>query len=127
MSEVLKERRRLREALKGKRKPRFMRYLSWEFWKLERRDSWRRPKGIDSKMRLEVKGYPPRVKIGYRTPRYLRGLHPSGLKPVVVRSLRDLEGLDPGKHIVYVASTVGLRKRVEIVKAAEERGFRVVG
>ncbi|MFN4046736.1 MAG: eL32 family ribosomal protein, partial [Acidilobaceae archaeon] len=93
MAEAVRERRRLREAIKGKRKPRFMRYLSWEFWKFERRDSWRRPKGNDSKMRLEIKGYPPRVKIGYRTPRALRGLHPSGLKPVVVRSLKDLEGL----------------------------------
>ncbi len=125
--EILKSRRKIREAISRKRDVEFRRYLSWEFWKFERRDSWRKPKGKDNKMRLEIKGYPPKVKIGYRNPDDIRGLHPSGLKPVVVSTLKDLESLNPKEHIVYISSSVGLKKRLELVKLAQERGFRVVG
>lgn len=122
------DRAELRELIKKKRERRirFMRYLSWEFWKFERRDSYRRPKGNDNKMRLEVKGYPPKVKVGYRTMKAIRGLHPSGLKPVVISNAKELDGLDPNAHILYISSSVGLRKRGELIRAAQERGFRVV-
>jgi len=122
----LKEKRKLQRKLaKRKEKPVFRRYLSWRFWKFERREYWRKPKGNDSKMRLQLKGYPPIVKVGYGTPAELRGLHPSGLVPVRVSSVRDLEGLNPEKHIVVIASTVGLRKRLALVGEARARGFKV--
>jgi large subunit ribosomal protein L32e len=124
---ALRARRRLQKRMAKERssRPVFLRYLSWRFWKFERREYWRKPKGNDNKMRLQLKGYPPIVKVGYRTPADIRGLHPSGLKPVVVHSAKELEGLEPGKHIVYIASTVGLRKRLELIKAARERGLPV--
>ncbi len=125
--EIVKSRRRIRKVIGRKRDVEFKRYLSWEFWKFERKDSWRKPKGKDNKMRLEVKGYPPRVKIGYRNDGSIRGLHPSGLKPVVISNPRELEGLNPGEHIVYISSSVGLRKRMDLIKLALEKGFRVVG
>lgn len=125
MAELLRERRRLQRKIAGKWKPRFLRYLSWRFWKFERREYWRKPKGIDNKMRLKLKGYPPSAGSGYGTPRDVRGLHPSGLKPVVVSSESDLEGLNPSEHIVYIASSVGLRKRMVLASKAREAGFRV--
>ena len=124
---ALRARRKLQRRMARERlaRPRFLRYLSWRFWKFERREYWRKPKGNDNKMRLQLKGYPPIVKVGYRTPSELRGLHPSGLEPVVVHNRAELESLDPTRHIVYIASTVGLRKRLELIKAARERGLRV--
>lgn len=123
--EGLTARRSLQRLIKLKKKPRFRRYLSWKFWKFERRDYWRKPKGNDNKMRLQLKGYPPIVKSGYGTNSKIRGLHPSGLEPVVVSSAKDLEGLDPERHIIYIASTVGLRKRIELERLIRERGFRL--
>lgn len=125
--EALRTRRKLQRKLRRVRgsKRRFLRYLWWRFWKFERREYWRKPKGIDNKMRLQLKGYPPIVKVGYRSPATLRGLHPSGLKPAVISSERDLESLDPTSHIVYIASTVGLRKRMQLARLARELGFRV--
>ena len=126
MSEELKARRRIQKRIaKFRDKPVFRRYLSWRFWKFERREYWRKPKGNDSKMRLQIKGYPPIVKVGYRTPRDVRGLHPSGLEPVRVANAKELEKLNPKKHIVVIASQVGLRKKLELARIAREKGFRV--
>lgn len=122
----LKDKRKLQQKLaRRKDKPGFHRYLSWRFWEFERREYWRKPKGNDNKMRLQLKGYPPIVKVGYGTPAELRGLHPSGLRPVRVSSTRELEGLDPEKHIVIIASTVGLRKRLALIEEARSRGFKI--
>ncbi len=114
----------LRKKLKAK-KPEFYRHLWWKKPKFANDPKWRKPKGLDNKMRLKLKGYPPVVQVGYRGPALVRGLHPVGLKPVVVHSIKELSNLDPGKHIIYIASTVGLKKRIEIEKEAIARGFKV--
>ncbi|MEB3779373.1 MAG: 50S ribosomal protein L32e [Desulfurococcales archaeon] len=125
-SEELRRKRILQRKLaKRKDKPRFLRYLSWRFWKFERREYWRKPKGNDNKMRLQIKGYPPIVKSGYGTERSIRGLHPSGLEPVIIHNKNDLARVDPKRQIAYIASTVGLRKRLEIIEEAKKLGVRL--
>ncbi|MEM0379807.1 MAG: 50S ribosomal protein L32e [Desulfurococcaceae archaeon] len=114
----------LRKKLKSKT-PEFLRYLYWKKPKFRNEPKWRKPKGIDNKMRLKLKGYPPLVEIGYRGPRKVRGLHPSGKVPVVVHSIKDIEKLDPGKHIIYISSSVGLKKREMLVKSILEKGFEI--
>ncbi len=114
---------RLRAEM-NRRRPEFVRMNAWALKRLD--DSWRSPRhSLDNKIRLERKGFPPRVKVGYRGPRAVRGLHPSGLKEVLVHSPSQLEGLDPRTHIVRIASTVGARKRDEILRRARELGLRV--
>ncbi|HIQ55381.1 MAG TPA: 50S ribosomal protein L32e [Pyrodictium sp.] len=115
---------RLRKKLKS-RKPEFLRTLWWKFPKFKNDPKWRKPKGIDNKMRLRLKGYPPIVEVGYRGPAAVRGLHPTGLEPVLVHNEKELEGLDPSKHIVVIASTVGLKKRLKILEKAHQLGLRV--
>ncbi len=114
----------LRKKLKSK-KPDFYRHLWWKKPKFKNDPKWRKPKGSDNKMRLKRKGYPPIVEVGYRSPRLVRGLHPSGLKPVVVHNPDELDRLDPETMIIYIGRTVGLRKKIEIMKKAIEKGFKI--
>ena len=106
------------------KRPRFVRQESWRYVRLK--PNWRRPRGKDSKMRLQIKGWPPLVKVGYRTPRAYRNLHPSGFKEVLVYRPEDLQGLDPEIHAVRIAGSVGMRKRLLIVEEAEKLGIKVL-
>ncbi|MCS7138594.1 MAG: 50S ribosomal protein L32e [Crenarchaeota archaeon] len=103
-------------------KPEFVRQESWRYVRLD--ESWRRPRGKDSKMRLRVKGWPKIVKVGYGSPRKTEGLHPSGLKPILISSKRDLEkaGSPEGK-ILILSSKLGRRLKEALAKEAFSRGF----
>ncbi|HID04861.1 MAG TPA: 50S ribosomal protein L32e [Candidatus Caldiarchaeum subterraneum] len=109
---------------KRRKKPEFRRQESWRYVRLK--PNWRRPRGKDSKMRLQVRGAPPLVKIGYGSPRKYRGLHPSGYREVLVHRPEDLEGINPDTEAARIAGGVGRLKRMKIMEAALERGIKVL-
>ncbi len=115
--------RRLMEE--RKKKPWFRRQQWWQYAKL-RRKSWRRPRGIHSKMRRHYGYRPPVVRIGYSSPRKVRGLHPSGFKEVLVYNASQLDGIDSSKEAIRIAHSVGRKKRMEIIEKADELGIRVL-
>jgi large subunit ribosomal protein L32e len=107
----------------GRRKPEFRRPESWRYGRLK--ESWRRPRGTSNKVRLGMRGWPRRVKVGYRSPRSVRGLHPSGLQDVLIHNLGELEALDPKTQGARLASSLGRRKREVVLARARELGIRV--
>lgn len=123
--EALTGERPLRKSQRSKHeKPKFKRQESWRYKRVK--ENWRRPRGIDSKMRKKVKGWPPSPKVGYRSPKEIRGLHPSGYVEVRVQSVDDVDKIDPKTQAIRIAHTVGAKKRVEISARAEERGIHVL-
>ena len=106
------------------KKPRFRRQESWRYKRVP--DKWRRPHGVDSKMRKKVKGWPASPTTGYRSPKKTRGLHPSGFVEARVQTVEDLAGIDPELQAIRIAHTVGGRKRLEILGLAEEKGIHVL-
>ena len=88
--------------------------------------SWRRPRGQLSKQRRGIKGKGDTVEAGFRTPKAVRGLHPSGFEEVRVHNVDDLEGVDGDTEAVRIASKVGGRKRERIEEEAEDAGIRVL-
>lgn len=116
---LLKVRRKLKS-----RKPEFRRHEAHK--KLRLRDkSWRRPRGLDSKLRKRYGGRKV-VCAGYGGPKAVRGLHASGFREVLVSTPSQLEGLDAATHAVRIASTVGLKKRLIIEEKAKEKGLLVL-
>ena len=106
------------------KKPKFRRQESWRYKRVP--DKWRRPHGVDSKMRKKVKGWPASPTTGYRSPKKTRGLHPSGFVETRVQSVDDLSGIDPELQAIRIARTVGGRKRIDILALAAEKGIHVL-
>lgn len=105
-------------------RPKFVRQESWRYKRLA--ENWRKPKGVDNKMRKQVSGVPPLVKVGYRGPKSARGLHPSGYRDRLIHNIRDLEKLDPKIDAARIGHSVGRRKRIDIVSRANALGVKVL-
>ena len=123
LSKELKERLLIRKQIK-KRTPDFIREEWFRYKRIPK--NWRRPDGITSKMRINLKYRPNKVRIGYRGPKETRGLHSSGFEEVAVYNVRDIENVDPKTQAARIGSTVGTKKRIEIEKKAEELDVRVL-
>jgi large subunit ribosomal protein L32e len=108
----------------AKNRPKFVRQESWRYVRIH--PEWRKPKGVDNKVRRQDKGWPKLVRVGYRGPLASRGIHPSGHREELVHTLSDIDNLVPGRDVARIGGTVGARKRELILKRANELGIRVV-
>jgi large subunit ribosomal protein L32e len=118
-----------RKALQARKrakhkKPEFLRSESWRYTKLS--ESWRRPRGLDHKMRRKIKGWPPMVSTGYKGPKIARGLHPSGYREVLVHNVQEVSEVDPKTQVARIAHTVGKKKRALIIAEAREKKITVL-
>jgi len=107
-----------------RKKPAFVRPESWRYYRLK--ETWRRPRGLDHKIRRKIKGWPAAVSTGYRGPKIARGLHPSGYREIMVFNVEDLREVDPKTQAIRIAHTVGRRKRAEIIVEARRRKMRIL-
>jgi large subunit ribosomal protein L32e len=112
-----------RERARNK-KPSFVRSESWRYDKFS--ESWRRPRGLDHKMRRKIKGWPPTVSTGYKGPKIASGLHPSGYREVLVSNISDIAKIDPATQAARIAHTIGMRKRAQIIAEAKKRKVYVL-
>lgn len=114
---------KLRRILKRK-KPRFIRQGGKSLKRL--RKKWRAPKGSQSKLRKHKKsrGFIPHP--GYGSPKSVRGLHPSGFREILVYNINDLNKINPKIDACRIGKTVGKKKKLEIMKKAEEMKIKVL-
>lgn len=90
------------------------------------KDTWRRPKGRQSKQRLHRKGKPGVPCDGRKQPDENRGVHPSGYREKLAHRPDDVKRLNPETWAVRIASKVGGRKRERIEEECEKRGLKVL-
>jgi len=113
--ELLEKRRQLK-----KKKPLFRRKEIYRKKRLAVK--WRRARGLDNKQRLHKRGAPLWINIGYKSPAAVRGLHKSGLIPVVVYNIHQLASLSKEQGII-ISAKVGNKKRQALISEAQKKGL----
>ncbi|KAI1005793.1 hypothetical protein K3495_g2431 [Podosphaera aphanis] len=89
--------------------------------------SWRKPKGIDNRVRRRFAGQIAMPSIGYGSNRKTRHMMPSGHKAFLVHNTRDVDLLlmHNKTFAAEISHAVSSRKRVDIVQRAKELGVKV--
>jgi len=114
---------KLRERARNK-KPKFIRAESWRYSRFSL--SWRKPRGLDNKIRRKIKGWPVGPSMGYKGPKIARFLHPSGYREVMVFNVQDLSNIDINTQAARIAHTVGKRKRALIIAEARKLCIKIL-
>ncbi len=123
LSDDLQQKLSIRKQIK-KRTPTFLREEWFRYKRIPK--NWRRPDGIHSKMRINLKYRQHRVRIGFRGPKQVRGLHSSGFEEVMVYNVHDLEAIDSSTQAARIGGSVGTKKRMAIEEKAKELDIRLL-
>jgi len=107
-----------------KKKPKFWKQGARYLKRVKKR--WRRPRGTHSKLKKQEKSKGSIPNVGYRAPKNLRGLHPSGFKEVFIQNLNDLGRIDTEKEAGRIASSIGQKKRKVILEKAKELNIKIL-
>ncbi|KDD75220.1 ribosomal protein L32 [Helicosporidium sp. ATCC 50920] len=97
--------------------------------KIAVKESWRRPKGIDSRVRRQFNGCGVTLpSIGFGTEKKLRHVLPNGFLKFRIFNVRELEMLlmHNRKYAAEIASSVSTRKRKAIVERADQLDIKVL-
>ncbi len=89
--------------------------------------SWRRPRGIDCRVRRRYRGVLRMPTIGYGSNTKTRFLLPNYKKKFVVNNVKELDMLlmNNDKYCAEICSSVGAAKRIQIIRRADELGVKL--
>ncbi len=102
--------------------PRFVRQNAYK--RRVSRTGWRKPRGIDNKLRISRRTAGNLPKVGYQGPRAKRHTHPSGQKEILVSNEKQLAGVT--NAVVRLSGTLGKKKYEALRKKAAELKLRVL-
>ncbi|KAJ3089245.1 60S ribosomal protein L32 [Physocladia obscura] len=109
-----------------KRTNKFNRHQSDRYVKIDA--AWRKPKGIDNRVRRRFKGQIAMPKIGYGSNQKTKHLLPNGFKKFVVNNVADLNLLlmHNRSYAAEISHSVSAKKRVAIVARALQLDVKVM-
>merc|ERR1712051_1181474 len=108
-----------------KRAKKFTRHQSDRYMKLSR--NWRKPKGIDNRVRRKFKGMYIMPNIGYGSAKTTKHMLPIGFRKVLVHNIKELEVLmmQNKKFCAEIAHGVSAKNRKTLVERAQQLCIRV--
>merc|ERR1712235_119198 len=114
-----------RPKIVKKRTKRFIRHQSDRYDKVKQ--NWRKPKGIDNRVRRRFKGVYKMPNIGYGSAKLTKHMLPTGFRKVLVHNVKELEVLmmQNKKFCAEIAHGVSSRNRKELVERAQQLAIRV--
>ncbi|KAN0100663.1 Memo-like domain containing protein [Tylopilus felleus] len=91
------------------------------------KEAWRKPKGIDNRVRRRFKGQLPMPKIGYGSNKKTRHLLPNGYKKFLVSNVKEVDILlmHNKSYAAEIAHNVSSRNRTLILERAKALGVKV--
>jgi len=89
-------------------------------------DAWRKPKGLHSKVRRKEKHTIKMPSPGFKTPKNVRALHPSGKQEILVSNVKDLTSIDASTQAARISSKVGKKKMLQILEECAKKNIRVL-
>merc|ERR1712088_39096 len=114
-----------RPKIVKKRTKKFIRHQSDRYDKLKR--NWRKPKGIDNRVRRKFKGMYLMPNIGHGSAKETRHMLPTGFRKVLVHNVKELEVLmmQNKKFCAEIAHGVSSKNRKLLVERAQQLCIRV--
>ncbi|GKT54167.1 60S ribosomal protein L32 [Colletotrichum tofieldiae] len=103
----------------------FNRHQSDRFMRVDR--SWRKPKGIDNRVRRRFRGNTAMPSIGFGSNKKTKYMMPSGHKAFLVSNVNDVNLLlmHNRTYAAEIAHNVSSRKRIDIISRAKQLGVKV--
>jgi large subunit ribosomal protein L32e len=114
-----------RPKIVKKRTKKFIRHQSDRYDKVKQ--SWRKPKGIDNRVRRKFKGMYLMPNIGYGSSKTTRHMMPSGFRKVLIHNVKELEVLmmQNKKYCAEIAHGVSAKNRKVLVERAAQLAIRI--
>merc|ERR1712046_360672 len=108
-----------------KKTNKFKRHQSDKFMRVP--ESWRRPKGIDSRVRRKFKGKTLMPNIGYGSNKKTKHIMPDGFKKFLINNVADLELLlmHNRTYAAEVAHSVSRKTRESILERAKVLDIKI--
>ena len=108
-----------------KRTKKFIRHQSDRYDKVKQ--SWRKPKGIDNRVRRRFKGMYKMPNIGYGSNKMTKHAMPSGFKKVLIHNMKELEVLMMQNKVycAEIAHGVASKNRKALIERAAQLAIRI--
>ena len=91
-------------------------------------EAWRKPHGIDNRVRRKFRGSRLMPKIGYGSDKRTKHMLPNGFYKFTVHNIKELELLlmHNNKYAAEIAGTVSTKNRKKIVERALQLDVKVI-
>jgi ribosomal protein L32E len=108
------------------KKPKFKRTDAVKYSKLgvrrKKKQVYRKAKGRDNKIRLNMKGHVRNVKVGFKKSEKIRGLI-NEKKPVLVHNIKEIEKI--GNDEIGILAKIGSKKKKEISEYCKQHNVKL--